>query len=99
MIFGQPMNARPQEYANRQSRFATIAGVPKLFQFLNHRSTSNEREESNRSPKAPAPSPNGFFTNSGDTVSIPAIESLQLEPEEYNHARRELKKAVLELYR
>ena len=96
------MNAHPQEYANRQSRFinlATIAGVPKILQFLNHRGTVHEQEESNRSPKAPAPSPNGFFTNSNDTGPIPAIESLQLEPDEYQHARRELKKAVLELYR
>jgi len=85
-IFDLPMNTRPQEYSNRQSRFtnlATIAGVSKLMQLLHQGGTGNEQEESSRSPKAPAPSPNGFFTNADGTGPEPAIESLHLEPEEY----------------
>ena len=96
------MNARPQEYSNRQSRFtnlATIAGVSKLMQLLHQRSAGNELEETSRSPKAPAPSPSGYLTNTDTAGPEAAIETLHLEPEEYQPARRELKRAVLELYR
>ena len=86
------MNARPQEYVDQQSRFtnlATIAGVPNFLKILNYRGTGNEQEDSTRS----------LLANAGHAGSVPAIDSLQLEPEEYQHARRYLKKAVLELYR
>jgi len=96
------MNARPQKYANRQSRltnFAAITGVAKLAKLLHQGSKGHKREETSRSPRAPAPSPITFPTNTVDTGSGSAIGFLHLDPEEYQHARKELKKAVLELYR
>jgi hypothetical protein len=102
MRFGHPMNARPQEYSSRQSRLtkvATITGVTKFAKFLHPRGKGYEQEETNWSPRAPAPSPNNFSTNIDEADSRSAILSLQLNPEQYQHARKELKKAVLELYR
>jgi len=69
------------------------------MQLIYQRDKGYEQEETIRSPKAPAPSPSGYYTNTDDMRPEPAIMSLQLEPEEYQHARRELKKAVLELYK
>lgn len=69
------------------------------MQFLHQTDKGNEQEETIRSPKAPAPSPSGYSTNASHTGLEPAIMALQLEPEEYQHARRGLKRAVLELYR
>jgi hypothetical protein len=102
MMFGDPMNAPPQEYTTRQNRFtnlANTAGFSKLMRLLHQRDKEYEHEETIRSPKAPAPSPSGYFTNADDTRPEPSIRSLQLEPEEYKYAKRGLKKAVLELYR
>jgi hypothetical protein len=100
MIFGDPMNARPQEHKNRSTTsLATIVGVSRLTQLLHQRDKGNEQEETIRSPKSPAPSSDGYSTHTNDTRPEPSIRSLQLEPEEYQYARNELKKAVLELYK
>jgi len=88
------MNAHPQQYMDAQSRLtnlATISGVArfaplaKLFQ----RGGGHVQVGAIRYPRAPPTSPS----------TLDANVSLQLDPEEYQHAKKKLKKAVLELYR
>jgi hypothetical protein len=105
MRFGRPMNAHPQEYNGRQNRLAniaTIVGVTRLAplaKLLHHKGSGDVQEEMNRRPETSAQSPHTFTTNTDGTHAGPALEPLHLDPEEYQRAKKELKKAVLELYK
>jgi len=100
-----PINAHSQEYNDAQSRLtslATIAGVAKfapLAKLLQQRSRERVQEGTDRRPHTPTTSPNAFSTNTDRTDPGPAIVPLQLDPEEYQRAKKELRKAVLEFYK
>jgi hypothetical protein len=66
---------------------------------LHQKGTGHAQEGTNRCPPPPAPSPNTFSITTDGTDSGPALVAGQLDPEEYHRAKRELRKAVLELYR
>ena len=99
------MKARSQEYTEGQSRLtnlATIVGVANfapIAKLLHQRNTGHVQEGTDRRPQLPVSSPNTFSTNTDGTGPGPAIVPVQLDPEEYQHAKKELKKCVLELYK